>query len=306
MRYDPISLRLFLAVAETGSISAGAARMHLALAAASRRILNLENDAGTALLERRARGVALTPAGNALLGHAREIADALDRLKLDMSEFGSGVRGHVRVFANTSSVIQFLPGDLRRFMQAHPFLRIDLEERPSEKVVHAVRDGQAEVGIFDATAGTTEGGIESQPYREDRLILLVPDDHPLAQRDSLAFDEALDEDFVTLRSGTAVRRLAADQARLAGRTLKVRIQVKGFDAVCQMVHARVGIGLLPEATVEPYAGKLGVRCIALRDAWAHRAHRIGYRSLTALPRAARSFVDFLTGREPASGPVPVD
>jgi DNA-binding transcriptional LysR family regulator len=291
MRYDPVSLRLFLAIAETGSISAGAARVHLALAAASRRILNLEHDAGMPLLERQPRGVVTTPAGNALLGHAREIVDALERLKADMAAFGAGVQGHVRVYANTSSVIQFLPEDLHRFMQAHPGLRIDLEELPSEEIVQAVRDGQAEVGIFDASADAA--GIESRPYREDRLVLLVPGDHRLAGHERIAFDEALDEDFVSLRSGTAVRRLAADHARRAGRPFKVRIQVRGFEAVCRMVHARVGVGLLPAAAVQAFAGLPAVHRIELTDAWARRSHRIGYRQLAALPRAARAFVEFL-------------
>ncbi|MCK9510808.1 MAG: LysR family transcriptional regulator [Pigmentiphaga sp.] len=295
MRFDPITLRLFVAICQSGSISGGAAQVHLALGAASRRIAQLESDAGTALFERHARGVRLTPAGRAMLHHARLLSDGMDRLKAEMSEYAGGIKGHVRMFANRSSVVQFLPHPLRQFLDRYPGLRVELQEHPSHSVLHALQEGLTDIGIFDASS-LPDGmaGLEYHPYRQDRLALLVPADHAFAARRSLWFDEALDEDFIGLRSGTALHDITTAHARQAEKSLRIRIQVFGFDSMCRMVQARVGVGVAPRQAVLPQARMLGMRTIPLRDAWASRQHCLGYRQST-LPQPARLLADFLLG-----------
>lgn len=295
MRYDPISLRLFLGIAHTGSISAASARMGLALAAASRRVLQLEADVGTALLERRARGVTLTLAGLALLRHAQDIEDAYARMRSDMAQYGSGVLGSVRVAANSSAVLQFLPADLRAFTTANPDLRIDLKERSSEEVIRAARDGTAEVGVCTARGLHADEGLHTLPYHSDQLVLLVSRAHPLARRRSLNFEEALDAEFVAFPPGTALRSLANGEAQRAGLPLKVGIQVRGFDAMVRMVGAQLGVALMPAGAVhQEHAAS--VKVIKLRNDWAQRQHCIVHRPLGSLAAPARLLIAFLASR----------
>ena len=295
MRYDPISLRLFLHIAHSGSISAASARMDLALAAASRRVLQLEADVGTPLLERRARGVTLTQAGLALLRHAQDIEDAYSRMRSDMAQHGRGVLGSVRVAANSSAVLQFLPADLRAFTTAHADLRIDLKERSSDEVIRAARDGTAEVGVCAARGLHADEGLHTIAYRSDQLVLLVPRRHALARRRSLVFEEALDAEFVAFPPGTALRSLANGEAQRAGVPLKVGIQVRGFDAMVRMVGAELGVALLPAGAVHE-AHAASVKVLTLRNDWARREHCIVHRPLGSLAAPARLLIDFLARR----------
>ncbi len=128
-RFDFVTFKLFIAVADEGRLTAAAEREHMALAAVSKRISALEALLGTTLLYRRPRGVELTPAGQAFLHHARRILDNVERLQAELSEYGEGVRGHVRIYSNTSAIIAFLPKDLSAFSGHYPEVKIDLEER---------------------------------------------------------------------------------------------------------------------------------------------------------------------------------
>jgi molybdate transport repressor ModE-like protein len=295
MRYDPISLRLLMAVAQTGSISAAAERTHIALAAASRRIVQLEADAGLPLLERHPRGVTLTAAGAALLRHAHEIHDAFERMRSDMAGHATGAQGSVRIMANSSSVLQFLPEDLPAFLANHSGLQIDLAERPSDEVVRSVQEGIAEIGVFHAAAAQSHADLTVVPYRRDQLVLLVPAASPLARRKRIRFEAVLDQEFVAFPLGTALRGALVAAANAQGAALKVRIQVRGFEAVVRMVAAGLGIGVLPRATMAEPAHP-GVRVIALKDDWALRRHYIIHRPLAALSPPAQLLARFLAGR----------
>ncbi|WBY02850.1 LysR family transcriptional regulator [Ramlibacter tataouinensis] len=295
MRYDPISLRLFVAVAQTGSISAAAERMNIALAAASRRIVQLEADVGLPLLDRRPRGVTLTAAGAALLRHAHEIQGAFDRMHWDMSEHACGARGAVRIMANSSSVLQFLPEDLPAFLSVHRDLRIDLTERPSGEVLRSVQDGTTEVGVFHARSPEVPANLAVAPYRRDELVLLVPASWPLPRRKKIGFEQVLDQEFVAFPPGTALRTVLVTAANAHGSPLKVSIQVRGFEALVRMVAARLGVGVLPRAAMARPV-HAGVRVLALQDAWAQRQHFVVHRPFEVLSPPAQLLAAFLAAR----------
>lgn len=291
MRSDPVSLRVFVAVVELGSISAAAQREHLAAAAISRRIAELEEALGSPLLVRHPRGIRPTAAGLSLLGLARGALHALDEIPLHMQDFATGLRGQVRVFANISAITQFLPADLARFSQAHPDVRVILEESNSAATIQAVADNAADLGVF--TAFPHGSSVQSLGYRRDRLCLVVPARHRLARRRRASFADVLQEDFVGLRTGSAINLLLAAEAARLGSALRVRIQVTGFDALCLMVAQGFGIGVAPEGITRLYASTLGVRELALSDAWAARELRLAVRTLEVLPPAARRLVEHL-------------
>lgn len=293
-RLDLVSLSLFNLVVRTGSISRGAELAHLAVGAASKRISDLEDAVGAELFERHSRGVTLTLAGQALQRHAQRILADVDHLAADLSDHAQGIVGVVRLMAITSAVTQFLPAELAGFTAAHTGIRIEMDESDSREAVLAVVDGRADIGIFAERTPTS--GLQTLPYRRDRLALVVPAGHPLAARAGaapLAFADVADLDFVSLPKETSLaQRLAAESATI-GRRLRVRIHVRSFDAMCQMVAAGLGVAVLPEGAVQPHLQSMGLARIPLADAWAERALLIGVRDLAALPRPVRLLLDHL-------------
>lgn len=299
-RFDLVTLALFVAVARHGSISAGARQVNLAVAAASRRIADLEEALHAPLLYRRASGVELTEPGHACLAHAVRILQDVEQMAGMMSAYSSGAKGQVRIAANTSSITQFLPDDLARFMAAHPSIRIELEEQNSSVIVAALIENRADLGIF--ADRTPAAGLHTYRYREDELVLVAPRDHPLAQRQSVFFAETLAYDFVSLPDATSLAsRLVEESSRLDQR-IKLSIQVRSFDAVCRMVGTGMGIGILPRIAAEPHAISMDLKIIALKDTWSRRTLLLGVRDPDGLPAAARLLFQYLRD----AGAAPVD
>jgi DNA-binding transcriptional LysR family regulator len=287
---DLVSLALFVRVAETRSITKAAEASHIALAAASRRISLLEHHYGVTLLNRTARGVDLTPAGRAMLHRARLMLSQADQLKAELDEYASGGKGHVRIQASASAISQFLPEDLATFSQVAPHAVLALEERFSGEIVQALREGATDVGIV--MEGTPREGLEAFDYKSDQLVAVLPKKHPLRSRRAM-FSSLLDYDFVALENATAITRLLIDQAAVARKPLRARIQVHSFAALCKMIEAGLGIGILPEGAARPFVAARQLRIVQLGDSWARRHMYICVRDYGALPAIARKLVDHL-------------
>ena len=305
-RIDLASLQLFVAVCELGSIGRAAEQAHLAASAVSKRLSDLEAVAGTALLTRHSRGAVPTPAGESLLHHARTVLFGLERMQSELGEYAGGVRGHVRVHANISAIVQFLPEDLGSFAHAHPQIKIDLHEHLSSAVLQAVREGAADLGLCHTASGagaSTAAGVAgtdlaSRPYRTDRLLLVVPEGHALAGRESVCFAEVLDWDIVGLHANSSIGLALRAAAAAAGRTLRQRIQVTGLDAMCRMIDNGLGVGVLPDRAFALMRGmgRGRLQAVALQDAWAARELRLVARDFAALPATARLLVKHLDAR----------
>ena len=290
-RIDLVSLSLFNLVARTGSISQGAELAMLAVGAASKRMTDLEAAFGVPLLERHSRGVKLTSAGLALHQHVQRILGDVDQMSADLSDHAKGLMGVVRLWANTSAITQFLPSDLADFTRQQPGIRIELNEAESQEVVLAILDGRADLGIFaDRTPAL---GLQTQLYRCDRLVLVVPSNHPLAKRRKLAFAEAVEYDFVSLTQSTSLAQRLELESGLLSKPLRIRIHVRSFDAMCQMVAAGLGIAVLPVAAARPLVQALGLRKIELTDSWVDRELLLGARDMGALARPVRGLLDHL-------------
>lgn len=294
-RIDLTSLQLFVAVCELGSIGRAAEREFIAASAVSKRLSDLEAAVDTALLYRHSRGVTLTPAGESLLHHARTVLFGLERMQGELSEYAEGVRGHVRMHANISAIVQFLPEDLGAFARAHSQIKIDLQEHLSPDVLQAVHEGAADLGICsaDSANGQGDGGLQSRPYRSDRLMLVVPEAHPLSARAEIAFEDVLDWDIVGLHAGSSISLAMRAAAARAGRPLRQRIQVTGLDAMCRMIDNGLGVGLLPDRAFALMHSVGRLRAVPLTDAWARRELRLVARDFDALPVTARLLVEHL-------------
>ena len=293
-RIDLASLQLFVAVCELGSIGRAAERAFLAASAASKRLSDLEVAAGVALLTRHSRGAVPTPAGESLLHHARTVLFVRERMQSELSENAEGVRGHVRIHANISAIVQFLPEDLGTFARAHPQVKIDLQEHLSSAVLQAVTEGAADLGICSmAAAHNGARTLQSRSYRSDRLVLVVPQGHPLCAQAAMDFADVLDWDIVGLHANSSISLAMRAAAATAGRPLRQRIQVTGLDAMCRMIDNGLGVGLLPDRAFALMHGVGRLQAIALTDLWAQRDLRLVARDFDTLPAAARLLVEHL-------------
>lgn len=292
MRYDLPDLRLVAAIADSGSLTRAAERVHLAASSASHRLTQLEAALGVALFERHARGLTPTAAGESLLRHARQVFAQLEQMHADLAPYVSGLASQVTVFANTNAINCFLPEDLGSFLREQPRLRVSLEEQPSPAIIRAVAAGQVDIGVVAAEPGVA--GLETRPYRRDRLVLIVPPGHRLAGRAALDFAAVLDEPFVCLHAGSAIHTFMMNAAAELGGRLDVRIQVRSFNAIVRMVAAGVGIGMVPAAAAEAERRTgSAFAVVELVDAWAQRDLQLCVRSRAALTPAAFALFDHL-------------
>ncbi len=295
MKLDPVSLRLFVDIVETGSISAAAERSHTAASAVSKRISDLEAILKTQLLARTNKGVEATAAGIALANMARSVLHEMDEIVAQMSEYATGVRGHVRIMANISAITQFLPRAIKSFLAQHPEVQIHLQEDISTAITKGVAENVADIGIF--TMMSHGHSLEVFPYRDDELVLIAPSGHALARQSSVAFASTLDYAFVGLHADSAINLQLIKAANDLGKTMRTTIHVTSYDALCFMVETGLGIGIMPRAVAEPYRRTLGIAVLSLDEPWARRQLKICVRSLAALPVAAQLLVAHLRQAE---------
>src|SRR5258708_8051147 len=296
-RIDLTTLRLFIAICEERNLTRAAAREGIAASAVSKRMNDFELAFGVSLFTRMSKGMALTAAGEALAHHARVTLLNVEKIAVELGEYSRGIRGHVRMLANLSAIVQFLPEDLSRFFDAHHALRIDLQERPSGDVVRGIEEGAAEIGICSSEIETR--GCETFHYRYDNLVLVTRDDHPLAPQESLSFADTLEFDHVGLHAASSIYLRSQYAAAHAGNSIRLRIHVPGFAPACRMVQANLGIGMIPDRAFDVVGAGMGLRSIRLRDKWARRQLKIVVRNPRALSGTRRLVFEHLRDAEHA-------
>jgi len=289
--FDLTDLQLIVNIGDANSLTRGAERSHLSLPAASNRVKNLEEHFGTRLFHRNSQGVTLTPSGEAFLRHARKVLQQIEHLRGDIYDYSRGIKGQVRMVANTTAMNEFMPAVLSQYLACHPDVTVELRERLSYLVVKAVVDGAADIGIV---AGKPAGAdLQYLPYRRDSLVLVTPANHFLVDRKSVSFTETLDYEYVGLSEWSAIHAFLIQAANNLGYPFRFRVEVGSFDAVCRMIEAGVGIGVVPEKAALRYASSMKIRVIKLTDAWAERKLHVCVRDLDALPSFARELVQML-------------
>jgi DNA-binding transcriptional LysR family regulator len=289
-RFDLVSIRLVVDCVQRGSLSAAAREAHLALAAASRRIRELEDAVGEPLFERHGRGVLPTPAGRVFARHAVGLLQSLEQMGSELADLRTGVATHVRLCASTAAITEFLPPLLARYARLHRDVRVDLEEQVSSGVVTALREGRADLGVF--VEGVETAGLDCRVFRHDELVLVLPPRHRLVGRGSVPFAATLEEDWISLADGAALLQKQHEAAHAAGRPLKLRMQVRSFDAVCHLVASGLGIAMLPKTAALPIVGAMKLRWRALADAWASRRLLLATRA-GAQDRAVTALLQYL-------------
>jgi DNA-binding transcriptional LysR family regulator len=290
-----IDIELFVNVIEAESLTKGAERSYMSLPAASIRMKALEERLGTKLLYRTSQGVSPTPAGQTFLHHGVILLNQMKRLEGDLHEYGSGVKGQIRVLANTTCINEFLPSLLSGYLASHPDITIDLEEHLSPKIVHALSEGIADVGIVAGNVPTT--GLETRPFRQYRMVVITSLGHPLSDRESISLEEALEFEYVGLLQGDRNHACIREVAYAINKPLKTRIQVSNFEVLCTMVAANVGIGVISSSAAQRYARNVPISVIPITDSWAVRDSRVCVRSLEDLPLFIKDLFDILVNAE---------
>ncbi|WP_220814424.1 LysR family transcriptional regulator [Pseudomonas paralcaligenes] len=294
MHFDLTDLRLLAAIDATGSLSKAAATFPIAVSAASTRLRQFEQRYGLTLFERRADGMTATPTGRLILERARGVLGEAERLREMLGDLSGRRRISLNLSATTVANSTFLPATLGPFLADYPEVDLQLVEQKSVEVLRAVQSGECEIGVYDGNLPT--GGLLSLPFRHDKLVMLVPRDHPLAGRPSIELRDALDHPFVGLPAERAMQRFVEEMATRQARPLRIRVRAPSFDAIAQLVAQRVGIALLPEAAAARFALELPVSPVALDDAWATRELRLCIKDWESLSSHARQLVTFLAGQ----------
>ncbi|MEX0604543.1 MAG: LysR family transcriptional regulator [Marinobacter sp.] len=289
MHFDIPDLRLFIHVAEATSLTGGARRASLSTAAASMRIKALEGQLGSRLFYRDSQGVELTPAGHDLLVHARAIMRQVDYIKDEFSQYAEGQSGHIRIFANTTAVSDFMPDVLARFLVTRPGVTVDLQERLTNDIVRGVIDGSTDLGVV--AGPVTAKKLEIIPFNVDRLVVVTPSDHELAKRKNITFLETLNYPHIGLREGSTLFNFLRGQASEINSQLQMRIQVFGFESACRMVSRGVGISILPRSIAHRYAESMAISIVELEESWAERERSLIVRELDALPKCGKELVE---------------
>lgn len=267
-RFDFVSIRLAVACGRTGNLTAAARECHLVLPAASRRLRDLERALGAQLFDRHSRGLAPTALGRAFTKRGMAILQELDNLVTELADARQGVVRHVHLCAGTAAITQFLPPLLAEYAELRPEVQVELEELVSQQVVATVREGHADVGVF--VAGPDTRGLEVRDFRSDELVLIMPAGHRLVGKGPMAFADTLDESWISLNAGAAMLQAQQQAAMAAGRPMKLRMQVRSFDAVGHMVASGLGIAALPKGAALPIVRAMKLHWRPLSDAWASR------------------------------------
>ncbi len=291
MRFDLTDLRLFANILDTGSITAGAQASHMTLASASERVRGMEDDLGTPLLVRGRRGVSATPAGHTLQHHARRVLAQMAQLHGELGEYGAGLRGHVRMLCNTSALSEHLPPVLSRFLAQHPGIAVDLAERASSEIVDALRHGMCDIGVVSDAVDTH--GLTCQHFRPDPLVLIVPPQHALAARRSVALADVLGEPFIGLGAHSALHGHLAQHARQLGARIDYRLRLHNLGSICDVVGRGTGVAVVPLAAARRHARATGIRRVALTDRWAQRALQVCVAAGADLPVHVQQMVAHL-------------
>ncbi len=309
MHFDLIDLRLYLNILDAGNITAGATRSHLSLPAASARIRALEASLGTPFFQRGRRGVTPTPAGKTLAQHARLMLQQAERLRQDLAEYARGIKGQVRLLGNSAAISEYLPERLADFLHSHPHIDIDLQQLPSLRIVHAISQGAAEIGIVSDAVDT--GDLQTRSFCDDPLVVAIPRGHPLAEQPHLRFSDTLHHEQVGLPAGSALAVYLEEQALHLGIRLPLRVRADGFDGVLRMVARGAGPGIVPQATLERWPGAASFVSRPLPEPWARRKLLLCARSFDHLPGYARTLLEALCAHgqvdvEPGQLPGAVD
>jgi DNA-binding transcriptional LysR family regulator len=288
MNIELVDLRLFVYIAECENLTRGAEKAFLSPPAASARIKSLEHEAGRQLFLRSNKGVTLTDAGEVFLRQARLVLRQVDFLHAEMINPDSG---HIRISANTTALTEFLPEILAQFLTDWPGVTVDLQERLTRDIIRSVSDGTSDLGIISGDPKTDN--LQVIPFSTDKLVLATAANHPLSKSKDLMFADTLAFEHISLHDGSTLLDFLRQQFRRSGYDKHLRLQVRSFEAMCRLIEAGVGIGVVPESAANRHKATMDISLLNLCDSWAIRTRSVLVRDRETLPRTVNTLIDML-------------
>ncbi|MBP6115316.1 MAG: LysR family transcriptional regulator [Neisseriaceae bacterium] len=288
MHFNLVDLRVFVNVAQSPSLTQGAKKAFVSPASASTRIKGLEQQLGSRLFYRHNKGLDLTPAGERLLQHARVVLRQVEHIKSDFSGYASDQSGHVRVFANTTAVTEFLPEILAGFLAERPLVTIDLQEQLTKGIFRGVIEGAADIGVVAGRVPSQ--GLETIHFSTDRLVLVTPRGHALAQGRPVKFKDTLEYAYIGLQEGSTLQAFLQEQQAALGMNMATRIHLSSFEAICRLIEVGVGVGVVPESAAKRHRLTKAIDLVDLDEAWAVRERSIVVKEQSALTPLARALI----------------
>lgn len=286
---DLLTLKLFLSAVEEQQIGLAAIRENVAASTATKRIQDLEDIAGIKLLERSPKGVLPSPAGEVLVRYLRRIFANLDDMRSEIAAFTDGMRGELTIASARSIIVPFLAREIGEFQRAYPLVNIVVRELDNAGIVQAVARGEADVGVFAAAHALDLGGVDVTPYREDRLIAVVPQGHPLAARTSVTTEDLLSENLIVVGAMVGAIRAAA---RRLGVDFQPRYDVRSTGVAVSLVQAGLGVTVQPECMVSHELFSR-VAVLELAEPWAVRRVQVATARGRELNPIARALIEQL-------------
>ena len=250
-------LRAFVAIAESGTFTAGALRVHVTQAAISMQIRQLENEIGAKVFVRAPRHVILTEAGEQLLRRARHILREHDAALDEIAELAGAERGRLRIGSASAMVLtEQLPSILKELRKQHPAADIAVTSGTSEVLVDQILAGEVDVAFVSLPVDVR--GIKTERLSQDQLVAIASPRHKLAKQRTISAYTLAGERLILGERGGNTRRLIDQFFAQAGVTLRVAMELSRQQAIKRMVEEDMGVGIVPLQSVkeEVEKGKL--------------------------------------------------
>ncbi|HKR11833.1 MAG TPA: LysR family transcriptional regulator [Pyrinomonadaceae bacterium] len=241
-------LRAFVAIAETGTFTAGALRVHVTQAAISMQIRQLETEIGAKVFVRAPRHVILTEAGEQLLRRARHILREHDAALDEIAELAGAERGRLRIGSASAMVLtDQLPGILADLRSQHPGAEIAVTSGTSEVLVDQILAGEIDIAFVSLPVDVR--GIKTERLSDDQLVAIASPLHKLAKQKTISAYTLAGERLILGERGGNTRRLIDQFFAQAGVTLHVAMELSRQQAIRRMVEADMGVGIVPLQSV---------------------------------------------------------
>lgn len=241
-------LQYLVAVAEEGSFTRAAARVHVAQPGVSAQVRRLERELGQTLLDRSGRHVTPTEVGAAVLPHARAALGAVDGVRAVVRELSELIHGRVRVGMVAAAGAFGIADLLAGFHAAHPGVEISLLQDESAQLLGRVNDGSLDLALIGAS-GPAAAGIERQVIVDDRLMAGMHHDHPLAERPHVALRTLVQEPLISVPRGTGMRSALEEGCASVGVEPHIAFEAADPVVLAQLAVRRLGVAILPESAM---------------------------------------------------------
>ncbi|MFD1199868.1 LysR substrate-binding domain-containing protein [Brucella gallinifaecis] len=271
-RLDLLTLRLFVAMAEEKTIVKAAERENIASSAVSKRLADLEQALHTQLFFRLRSGLEPTEAGKVLLRHCNKLLRNISDLELELQDHTRGLNGHVRILANESALFNYLPEKLAAFGRKYPGVRVDLQAAMSPDILGAMIDKVADIGFLSGDPPIGDFNIIRSA--DDEIVVIIPSGHPLDGFEQVNLQMIAEFAIVHQEARSSIQIALAAAALQHGVPLKSNFRAGGFDAVCRMVEAGLGIGFIPRAVASRMQKAINFSVSTLNEPWAVRQNWI--------------------------------